>query len=109
MPSIQASATYQPLSDLHVQDAQTTSSDHASIGVTVRVPIFTGLSTVSSVEAQKQQYVQATQQLEATHRSVLQMVRSAFYGVRAALSQYQAQQQALVSAQSKLQSNTSGL
>ncbi len=82
--------------------------DTNSIGLNVRVPIFSGFRTSSQAEQARENYVASSQQLEFVRRNVEREVRSAYYDVVAAISTITAFEQAVISAESALKATQTG-
>ncbi|RUO78984.1 outer membrane channel protein TolC [Pseudidiomarina taiwanensis] len=82
--------------------------DSRSLGVTLRVPLFSGFRVSSQVDQARENYVASSQQLEFTRRSVEREVRSAYYDVVASISTIRALEQAVVSAESALKATQTG-
>lgn len=82
--------------------------DSSSIGVKVRVPLFSGFRTTAQTEQARANYVASSQQMEFTRRGVEREVRNAYYDVVAAISTIRALEQAVVSAESALNATQTG-
>ncbi|MEX1220980.1 MAG: outer membrane channel protein TolC [Idiomarina sp.] len=82
--------------------------DSQSIGVTLRVPIFSGFRTSAQANQAREQFIAASEQLELVRRTVEREVRTAFYDVVASLSTIRALEQAVVSAESALKATQAG-
>ncbi|MBY6064667.1 outer membrane channel protein TolC [Pseudidiomarina sediminum] len=82
--------------------------DSSSIGVTVRVPLFSGFRTTAQTEQARANYVASSQQMEFTRRGVEREVRNAYYDVVAAIATIRALEQAVVSAESALNATQTG-
>lgn len=89
-------------------DTETKDNTTTTIGVTVSIPIFSGLRTLSSYEEAKFNYVSASEDLERTYRRVNKNVRSNFNNIQSSISQVKASYQAVISAQSALRATRAG-
>lgn len=83
-------------------------AETTSIGVTLRVPIFSGFNTSSKTTQAEHNFEVATQDLERTHRQVVRDSKSAYLGLNASTSSVRALEQAEVSAQSALEATQAG-
>lgn len=82
--------------------------DSSQIGVTVRVPIFSGFRTSAATDQARENYVASSQQLEFIRRDVERLVRSSYYDVVASIATIRALEQAVVSAESALKATQTG-
>ncbi|WP_417656955.1 outer membrane channel protein TolC [Pseudidiomarina aestuarii] len=82
--------------------------DSSQIGVTVRVPIFSGFRTSAATDQARENYVASSQQLEFIRRDVERSVRSSYYDVVASIATIRALEQAVVSAESALKATQTG-
>jgi outer membrane protein len=89
-------------------DNSSSKSDDHSIGITLKVPIYSGGAITSAVRQAQSNYVAASQDLEQTHRNVVRNTRNAYNTVIAAVSAIKALEQALVSAESALKATDAG-
>lgn len=80
----------------------------SEIGLTLRIPIYSGGATSSRVDQSRFGYVASAQKLEQDHRSVVRNVRSNFNDVRASISSINAYEQAAKSADSALKATEAG-
>ncbi|MFT5297148.1 MAG: outer membrane protein, partial [Colwellia sp.] len=83
-------------------------SDSKSIGITLRVPLYSGGATSSGVRQAQSNYVAVSQDLEQTHRNVVRNTRNAYNTVIAAVSAIKALGQSVVSAESALKATEAG-
>ncbi|WP_118986892.1 outer membrane channel protein TolC [Photorhabdus sp. CRCIA-P01] len=79
-----------------------------SVGLTLRLPIYSGGATSSRVEQAQYGFVSASEQLESAYRNVVQIVRSSFNNISASISSIDAYKQLVVSAQSSLDAMEAG-
>ncbi|MEE2024202.1 MULTISPECIES: outer membrane channel protein TolC [Alkalimonas] len=82
--------------------------DNSSIGITVRVPIYSGGATNAGVNVAQANFVETSELVEQTYRSTVRQVRSSFNNVRALTSSIRALEQAVVSAESALKATEAG-
>ncbi|WKE64743.1 outer membrane channel protein TolC [Gallaecimonas kandeliae] len=82
--------------------------DNASIGLSVKVPIFSGYRTSSQVEQAQSQFLISSQELERIHRQVVRTIRNTYNNVGASLSSVKAYEQSVVSSQSALEATEAG-
>ncbi|WP_417345268.1 outer membrane channel protein TolC [Ferrimonas sp.] len=87
---------------------QITNDTTGQIGLTLRVPIFSGFSVTSQVEQAKYNFVASSQALEETHRSVVRNLRNSLNNVKASISTIKAYEQSVVSAESALKATEAG-
>ncbi|MDP4536175.1 outer membrane channel protein TolC [Alkalimonas collagenimarina] len=90
------------------QFATSPREDSSSIGVALRVPIFSGGRTNAGVNVAQANFVETSEQMEQTYRSTVRQVRNSFNNVRALASSIRALEQAVVSANSALQATEAG-
>jgi outer membrane protein len=83
-------------------------NDSDSVGVTVRVPIYSGGATSANQEVRRANYVATSEDLELGHRSVLRQTRSFYNNVGAAIAGIKALEQAVISAESALKATEAG-
>jgi outer membrane protein len=83
-------------------------SDSDSVGVTLRVPIYSGGATSANQEVRRANYVATSEDLELGHRSVLRQTRSFYNNVGAAIAGIKALEQAVISAESALKATEAG-
>lgn len=82
--------------------------DNSNIGITVRVPIYSGGSINAGVNVAQANFVETSELVEQTYRSTVRQVRSSFNNVRALTSSIRALEQAVVSAESALKATEAG-
>lgn len=85
-----------------------TSSDEASVGLQLVVPLFRGGRTVASTQEARDDYIAVSQTLEQNRRMVERRVRSNYLDVVANISTIAALEQAVVSAESALNATQAG-
>jgi outer membrane protein len=107
-PSLSLGGSYGGSSDDNQMDNSSSKSDDHSIGITLKVPIYSGGAITSAVRQAQSNYVAASQDLEETHRDVVRQTRNAYNTVIAAVSAIKALEQALVSAESALKATDAG-
>jgi len=83
-------------------------SQTSTIGIDVRIPIYSGGRTNSQVKEAQALYQQAAHNLEADHRRAVSETRSSYLGVVAAVSSVNALKQAVISSQSALEATQAG-
>ncbi len=108
-----AEAGHYPTVDLSATKTLTDSSnsrqlDQESLGLDVKVPLYSGGATVASTEVQRANYVATSEDLELGHRSVVRQVRVNYNNVGAAIAGIKALEQAVVSAESALKATEAG-
>lgn len=86
----------------------TSTSDGTTVGLTLRVPIFSGFATSSRVKQSVYNRDATADQLEQERRAVTRQTRNAYRALLAGISEVAARQQALVSAQSALEATEAG-
>lgn len=79
-----------------------------SIGLSVKIPLYTGGRTSSQVEQAQYDFTSASEQLESVYRSIVQIARSSYNNISASISSIKAYQQVVVSAQSSLDATEAG-
>jgi outer membrane protein len=82
--------------------------DDSSIGVTLRVPIYSGGAVNAGVDVAQANFVETSELMEQTYRSTVRQVRNSFNNVRALTSSIRALEQAVVSADSALKATEAG-
>jgi len=82
--------------------------DSDSLGVTLRVPIYSGGATSATQEVRRANYVATSEDLELGHRSVMRQTRSFYNNVGAAIAGIKALEQAVISAESALKATEAG-
>lgn len=89
---------------------QTTSNmtDGYQAGITVSVPIFSGLRTSAQTEKAKQNYLRTTFELEQNARQIQRSVRSAYTTLEASIQSFNANKRVLDSSQSSLEATQDG-
>jgi outer membrane protein len=112
-PTLDASATYTwnrtPASTLgQAFTGQSITSENATVGVVLGVPIFAGGATQSRVREAVALRDRAAQDLENTQRTVAQSVRQFFLNMTNGIALVRALEQALASTQSQLDSSILG-
>ncbi|WP_323840034.1 outer membrane channel protein TolC [Photorhabdus africana] len=109
MPTIDLGAsTNVSNSQNHAPGRSNNYSGENSVGLTLRLPIYSGGATSSRVEQAQYGFVSASEQLESTYRNVVQTVRSSFNNISASISSIDAYKQLVVSAQSSLDAMEAG-
>ncbi len=83
-------------------------SSEGNIGLTLRLPIYSGGATTSQIKQAQHNYVAASEQLEKNFRSVQSTVRSSFNNMNASIGAIRAYSQYLVSAKSALKATEAG-
>lgn len=83
-------------------------SHQGTVGVTMKLPIFSGGATTSQVKQAEHQYVVASEKLEMAHRNVIANINNGFNNVNASVSSVKAYEQSTKSAQSALRATISG-
>ncbi|GHA07974.1 outer membrane channel protein TolC [Oceanisphaera arctica] len=79
-----------------------------TVGLTFKLPVYTGGATSSQVKQAQYNYVAASEQLERSFRSVQSQVYSSFNDVSAATGSIRAFEQFVISAQSALDATEAG-
>ena len=82
--------------------------DGGDVGVTLRVPIFSGLSNYKSVQAKMNKKVSAQEQLEYIQRDLYSNIRSELNNIQASLSSIKAYEQSVISAKTALKAAETG-
>ncbi|MGL4249181.1 MAG: outer membrane channel protein TolC [Aeromonas sp.] len=82
--------------------------NQASIGLTFKLPIYSGGATTSKVKQAQYDYVAASESLETSFRSVQSTVRSSYNNVNASIGSVRAYSQSVVSADSALKATEAG-
>jgi len=82
--------------------------DSDSVGVTLRVPVYSGGATSATQEVRRANYVATSEDLELGHRSVMRQTRSFYNNVGAAIAGIKALEQAVISAESALKATEAG-
>ena len=108
-----ADAGHYPTVSLDASKTLTDSSDSFQsnsdgVGLTLRVPIYSGGATSANQEVRRANYVATSEDLELGHRSVLRQTRSFYNNVGAAIAGIKALEQAVVSAESALKATEAG-
>jgi outer membrane protein len=80
-----------------------------TLGVQVRVPIFSGLATQSRVDEARARHEQVKAQREGTQRAVERATRDAWLGVQSGAARVKALRQAVVSSTTALEASETGL
>jgi outer membrane protein len=78
------------------------------VGVTFKLPLYSGGRTSSQVKQAKYDFVRYSEDLESTHRSVVKTVRSSHNNILAAISTIKAYKQLVISADSSLKATEAG-
>jgi outer membrane protein len=82
--------------------------NQANIGLTFKLPIYSGGATTSQVKQAQFNYVAASELLEKNFRSVQSTVRSSYNNVNASIGSVRAYSQSVVSADSALKATEAG-
>ncbi|EOD56272.1 outer membrane channel protein TolC [Aeromonas molluscorum] len=82
--------------------------NQANIGLTFKLPLYTGGATTSQVKQAQYNYVAASEQLERSFRSVQSSVRSSYNNVNASIGSVRAYSQSVISAESALKATEAG-
>ncbi|KKO45522.1 outer membrane channel protein [Arsukibacterium ikkense] len=82
--------------------------DNNSIGLNLRVPLYSGGGTVAATEVARANYVAASQDLEQSHRTAMRQVRVSFNDINANIATIRALEQAVISAESALNATEAG-
>ncbi|MFM4702902.1 outer membrane channel protein TolC [Aeromonas bivalvium] len=80
----------------------------ANVGLTFKLPLYTGGATTSQVKQAQYNYVAASEQLERSFRSVQSSVRSSYNNVNASIGSVRAYTQSVISAESALKATEAG-
>ncbi|PXF63794.1 TolC family outer membrane protein [Kangiella spongicola] len=83
-------------------------TDGYQAGVTVSIPIFSGLRTSAQTEKAKQNYLRTTHELEQNARQIQRSVRSAYTTLEASIQSFNANKRVLESSQSSLEATRDG-
>ena len=83
-------------------------SENTTLGLTLRIPLFSGGRTSSQVRQAQADYADASQELERVHRLTTKQTRSAYRGVVANISSIKALTQSQISNQSALEATKAG-
>lgn len=108
-----AEAGHYPTVDLSAQKSlsdtsNTLQKDTDFVKLELKVPLYTGGSTVAGQDVQRANYVVASEDLELGHRSVLRQIRVNYNNVGASIAGIKALEQAVVSAESALKATEAG-
>lgn len=82
--------------------------DSKSVGINLRVPIYSGGATTAQTEVARANYVAASQDLEMSYRTAVRQVRSSFNDINANIATIRALEQAVISAESALNATEAG-
>lgn len=82
--------------------------DTKQIGLTLRVPLYSGGATTAQTAVARANYVAASQDLELSYRTAVRQVRSSFNDINANIATIRALEQAVISAQSALNATEAG-
>ena len=82
--------------------------NQANVGLTFKLPLYTGGATTSQVKQAQYNYVAASEQLERSFRSVQSSVRSSYNNVNASIGSVRAYTQSVISAESALKATEAG-
>jgi len=82
--------------------------NQANIGLTFKLPIYSGGATTSQVKQAQFNYVAASELLEKNFRSVQSTVRSSYNNVNASIGSVRAYSQSVISADSALKATEAG-
>lgn len=80
----------------------------ANVGLTFKLPLYSGGATSSQVKQAQYNYVAASEQLERSFRSVQSSVRSSYNNVNASIGSVRAYTQSVISAESALKATEAG-
>ncbi len=95
--------------DYKLDSIQSGGNDNqANIGLTFKLPIYSGGATSSKVKQAQYNYVAASELLEKNFRSVQSTVRSSYNNVNASIGSVRAYSQSVVSADSALKATEAG-
>ncbi|WP_235464362.1 outer membrane channel protein TolC [Aeromonas australiensis] len=95
--------------DYKLDSIQSGGNDNqANIGLTFKLPIYSGGATSSKVKQAQYDYVAASELLEKNFRSVQSTVRSSYNNVNASIGSVRAYSQSVVSADSALKATEAG-
>lgn len=82
--------------------------DTKQIGVTLRLPLYSGGATTAQTSVARANYVAVSQDLELSYRTAVRQVRSSFNDIQANIATIRALEQAVVSAESALNATEAG-
>ncbi|MGH8515843.1 MAG: TolC family outer membrane protein [Panacagrimonas sp.] len=106
-PTVGAQAQYQ---DAEADGGRFTGeTESETLGVQVRLPIFSGLATQSRVDEAQARREQVKAQREGTQRAVERSTRDAWLGVQSGAARVKALRQAVVSSTTALEASETGL
>lgn len=106
-PTVGAQAQYQ---DAEADGGRFTGETEAeTLGVQVRLPIFSGLATQSRVDQAQARHEQLKAQREGTLRAIERATRDAWLGVQSGAARVKALRQAVVSSTTALEASETGL
>lgn len=86
----------------------TSKTQSESLGITLKVPLYSGGAITSSVRKAQSNFVSASQDLQRTHRDVVRNARNSYNTVIAAVSAIKALEQSVISAESALKATEAG-
>jgi outer membrane protein len=114
-PTVSLDASYgtsDTKSDVTVGGETTTTDlprlDSKSIGLNLRVPLYSGGATTARTTVARANYVAAAQDLELSYRTAVRQVRSSFNDINANIATIRALEQAVISAESALNATEAG-
>lgn len=82
--------------------------DTKSVGLNLRVPLYSGGATTAQTAVARANYVAAGQDLELSYRTAVRQVRSSFNDINANIATIRALEQAVISAESALNATEAG-
>ncbi|WP_372627985.1 outer membrane channel protein TolC, partial [Arsukibacterium sp.] len=91
-----------------VQSSNPPRFDNSSIGLNLRVPLYSGGGTVAATDVARANYVAASQDLEQSYRTAVRQVRVSFNDINANIATIRALEQAVISADSALNATDAG-
>ncbi|SNY52325.1 outer membrane protein [Arsukibacterium tuosuense] len=91
-----------------VQSSNPPRFDNNSIGLNLRVPLYSGGGTVAATDVARANYVAASQDLEQSYRTAVRQVRVSFNDINANIATIRALEQAVISAESALNATEAG-
>ncbi|WP_348687559.1 outer membrane channel protein TolC [Aeromonas bestiarum] len=94
--------------DYKIDKGLESNDNQANIGLTFKLPLYTGGATTSQVKQSQFNYVAASEQLERSFRSVQSTVRSSYNNVNASIGSVRAYGQSVISADSALKATEAG-
>jgi outer membrane protein len=106
LPTIGASLAYND--NTQDGDAIDRTTEGSSVGVTLRVPLFSGGGTSGRSRQAYAQFAQAQALYNSTQRNVIQNTRSLHLSVETDVARVQARKQAIISSKSALEATQSG-